>query len=113
MSGYPVFWEMMASAAGDDVAYALAGQMGAAGEQLALSYAAAVEVALWRDVDAEGDEGIGREMCMRAMAETESMFVMGSAHALANLAVRALSLTTDAPRMPLTRSQSVQGTGDR
>jgi hypothetical protein len=95
MSGYAVFWEMMASAAGDDVAYALAGQMGAAGEQLALSYAAAVEVALWRDVDAEGDEGIGREMCMRAMAETESMFVMGSAHALANLAVRALSLSTD------------------
>jgi len=95
VSGYATFWEMMASRASDDVAYALAGQMGAAGEQLALAYAAAVEVALWREVDAEGDEAVGQEMCMRAMSESQSLFVMGAAHALANLAVRALSLSAD------------------
>jgi len=39
--------------------YALAGQMAGVGEQLALAYAAAVEVALWQDATEFEDEPLG------------------------------------------------------
>ncbi len=95
IAGHATFWEMAAQEADEGVAYALAGQMASAGEQLALAYAAGVEVALWNEVQAGGDSEIGREMGMRAMAEAQSLFVIGTGHALVNVAVRALSLRQD------------------
>jgi hypothetical protein len=93
-AGYAVFWEMGASGHEDDEGrvYALAGQMASAGEQLSLAHAAAVEVALWREVRAKADHDPAQEMCMRAMAEAQCLFVIGTGHALANVAVRALAL---------------------
>lgn len=93
-AGYAVFWEMGAAGHEDDEGrvYALAGQMASAGEQLSLAHAAAVEVALWREVRAKADHDPEQEMCMRAMAEAQCLFVIGTGHALANVAVRALAL---------------------
>lgn len=93
-AGHAVFWEIGAEAPerGEGRVYALAGQMASAGEQLSLAHAAAVEVALWREVRKKADPDAAHEMCMRAMAETQSLFVMGTGHALANVAVRALAL---------------------
>jgi hypothetical protein len=65
--------------------------MASAGEQLGLAHAAAVEVALWREVRESAAPDPADEMCMRAMAEAQCLFVMGTGHALANLAVRALA----------------------
>lgn len=87
------FWEMAAAAAPEGAAYALAGQMASVGEQLALACSAAVEVALWQIRPAAGDDDVVvAEMSMRAMAEAQSLFVIGAGHALANVAVRALTL---------------------
>ena len=96
-AGHAVFWEVGATAQGADEgrAYALAGQMASAGEQLSLAHAAAVEVALWREVREKADPDVAHEMCMRAMAEAQCMFVIGTGHALANVAVRALALNED------------------
>jgi hypothetical protein len=93
-AGHAVFWEMGAAAQGTDEGrtYALAGQMASAGEQLSLAHAAAVEVALWREVREKADPDAAHEMCMRAMAEAQCLFVIGTGHALANVAVRALAL---------------------
>ncbi len=92
---YATFWEMAARAADEGFAYALAGQMASAGEQLALAYAAAVEVAIWQEAEEGDGPEIAREMGMRAMAEAQSLFVIGAGHALVNVAVRALSLRQD------------------
>jgi hypothetical protein len=95
VAGHATFWEMAAQEADEGYAYALAGQMASAGEQLALAYAASVEVALWQEnLEPDGPE-VAREMGMRAMAEAQSLFVIGTGHALANVAVRALSLRQD------------------
>jgi hypothetical protein len=95
VAGLASFWEMAAPEADEGYAYALAGQMGSAGEQLSLAYAAGVEVALWKESrEADGPE-VAREMGMRAMAEAQSLFVIGAGHALVNVAVRALSLRMD------------------
>ena len=92
------FWEMGtagADASNEGRAYAFAGQMASAGEQLALALAAAVEVAIWAEARLGAESDPAEEMQMRGMAEAQSMFVMGTGHALANLAVRALSLDQD------------------
>lgn len=96
VGGHATFWEMAAQEANEGYAYALAGQMASAGEQLALAYAAGVEVALWQE-DHQGPYGpeVAREMGVRAMAEAQSLFVIGTGHALVNVAVRALSLRQD------------------
>ena len=88
------FWEMgAAGTSGEGRVYALANQMAAAGEQLALSLAAAVEVAIWREAWVGKTEVDPAEaMQMRAMAEAQSLFVLGAGHAMANLAVRTLAL---------------------
>lgn len=92
-SGDAWFWEMAAAASPEGTAYALAGQMASVGEQLALAYSAAVEVALWQiRLTAGDDDEVVAEMSMRAMAEAQSLFVIGAGHALANVAVRALTL---------------------
>lgn len=92
-SGDAWFWEMAAAASAEGTAYALAGQMASVGEQLALACSAAVEVALWQMRLAAGDDDVVvAEMSMRAMAEAQSLFVIGASHALANVAVRALTL---------------------
>jgi hypothetical protein len=52
-------------------------------------------VALWKESQEETDAEIGREMGMRAMAEAQSLFVIGTGHALVNVTVRALSLRQD------------------
>jgi hypothetical protein len=90
------FWEMGTAgvdASNEGRVYAFAGQMASAGEQLALALAAAVEVAIWRDARVgEPEPDPVEEMQMRGMAEAQSLFVMGTGHALANLAVRVLAL---------------------
>lgn len=102
VAGHATFWEMAAREADEGVAYALAGQMASAGEQLALAYAAGVEVALWKESQEVTDVEIGREMGMRAMAEAQSLFVIGTGHALVNVTVRALSLRQDLNAMLIT-----------
>lgn len=94
LSGLATFWELGATAQGADEgrAYALAGQMASAGEQLVLAHAAGVEVALWRDVREKAEPDVAHEMSMRAMAEAQCLFVIGTGHALANVAVRTLAL---------------------
>jgi hypothetical protein len=93
-AGSATFWEQGALAQGTekDRCYEFAGLMASAGEQLALAHAAAVEVALWRDVRKGAEPDAAHEMSMRAMAEAQCLFVMGTGHELANLAVRALCL---------------------
>lgn len=95
IAGHATFWEMAAHEADEGFAYALAGQMASAGEQLALAYAAAVEVAIWQEPHQAEAPEVAREMGMRAMAEAQSLFVIGTGHALVNVAVRALSLRQD------------------
>lgn len=95
VAGHAGFWEMAAQEADEDHAYALAGQMGSAGEQLGLAYAAGVEVALWKESQETDGPEVAREMGMRAMAEAQSLFVIGTGHALVNVAVRALGLRKD------------------
>jgi hypothetical protein len=95
VAGHATFWEMAAPEADEGYAYALAGQMGSAGEQLALAYAASVEVALWQENQPPDDPEVASEMGMRAMAEAQSLFVIGTGHAVVNVAVRALSLRQD------------------
>lgn len=94
-SGEGWFWEMAAADAVEAAAYALAGQMGSVGEQLALAYGASVEVALWEARQDTDEVNVVREMSLRAMAEAQSLFVIGAGHALANVAVRALTLRVD------------------
>jgi hypothetical protein len=93
-AGQATFWELGAAAQGTekDRTYALAGQVASTGEQLALAHAAAVEVALWREHRNELERDPAHEMSMRAMAEAQCLFVIGTGHALANVAVRALAL---------------------
>lgn len=92
MAGNASFWEMGATQNGAELdrAYELAGQMASTGEQLALALAAAGEVALWREVRDAAEPA--DEMCMRAMAESQCLFVIGAGHGLANVAARALCL---------------------
>jgi hypothetical protein len=94
VSGQAVFWEMgaMGRPGGEGRAYALAGQMAAAGEQLALAHAAAVEVAFWRELRQGAEFDTAQEMSMRAMAEAQSLFIIGTGHAIANVALRVLAL---------------------
>ncbi len=96
-AGKAVFWEMGATVqgAGEGRAYELAGQMASAGEQLGLAHAGAVEVALWREFREKAEPDPEHEMSMRAMAETQCLFVLGTGHALANVTVRALALHPD------------------
>jgi hypothetical protein len=95
VASHATFWEMAAQAADEGYAYALAGQMASAGEQLALAYAGSVEVALWQENQEPDGPEVVREMGMRAMAEAQSLFVIGTGHSLINVAVRALSLRHD------------------
>ncbi len=95
LSGEAWFWEMAAAHTVESVAYVLAGQMGSVGEQLALAYAAGVEVALWEARPTADEVDVEREMSLRAMAEAQSLFVIGAGHALANVAVRALTLRVE------------------
>lgn len=90
MAGNANLWEVGATHNGaeENRAYELVGVMASTGEQLALALAAAVEVALWRDVR----NAAAQEMCMRAMAESQCLFVIGAGHGLANVAVRTLCL---------------------
>jgi hypothetical protein len=94
MGSNAVSWEMGAALRGssEDQTYALAGQMASAGEQLALAYAAAIEVALWREFRENAAHDAEHEMCMRGTAEAQCLFVIGTGHALANVAVRALAI---------------------
>ena len=109
-AGHAVFWEVGATAQGSDEgrAYALAGQIASAGEQLALAHAAAVEVALWREFREKTDPDAEYEMCMRGMAEAQCLFVIGTGHALANVAVRALAIS-QALRLELTKRAGASG----
>jgi hypothetical protein len=95
VAGHASFWEMAAQEADEGHAYALAGQMGSAGEQLGLAFAGGVEVAIWQESQRADGPEVAREMGMRAMAEAQSLFVIGTGHALVNVAVRALSLRKD------------------
>ncbi len=93
-AGHAEFWEMGAAAQGadEDRVYALAGRIASAGEQLALAHAGAVEVALWQELRGDSKPDPAHEVSMRGMAEAQCLFVMGTGHALANVAVRALAL---------------------
>jgi hypothetical protein len=88
MAGDAQLWEM--GPAEENRAYELIGQMGSVGEQLALALAAAGEVAAWRECRQQADAE--HEMCMRAVAEAQCLFVIGTGQALANVALRALAL---------------------
>jgi hypothetical protein len=90
-AGEASLWEA-GSAPGSGNAYALAGQMASAGEQLALARAAGIEAAMWREFRENREFDTADEMSMRAMAEAQLLFVIGTGHALANVAVRALVL---------------------
>lgn len=97
-AGEAWFFEMVVSrnaGAQEGAGHALAGQMAATGEQLALAFAAAGEVRLWQARLAERGEDVIAEMSLRAMAEAHALFVIGAGHALANVAVRALALDAD------------------
>lgn len=93
-AGSAAFWEMGAVTRGasESMVYAFAGLMASAGEQLGLAHASSMEVALWNDTRDEEGFDPEHEMCMRAMAEMQTLFVTGTGHALANLAARALAL---------------------
>jgi len=97
VSAHADFWELggIVRGAPRDWASALTGQMAAGGEQLGLAFAAAVEVALWREFRKRHEMGPEHEMGMRAMGETQCYFVMGAGHALANVAVRALGFSAN------------------
>lgn len=92
--GQAIFLEMGAATkrADENRMYELVGQMASVGEQIALARAAGVEVALWREVRDATEPDAEHEMSMRAMAEAQCLFVIGTGHALANVAVRALCL---------------------
>jgi hypothetical protein len=90
MAGEARMWEM--GPADENRAYELIGQMAFAGEQLALALAAAGEVAAWRECRPQAD--VEYEMCMRAVAEAQCIFVVGPGQALANIALRALALNS-------------------
>jgi hypothetical protein len=83
-------WEL--GPAEEDRGYELVGRMASTGEQLALGLAAESEVETWRLVRQESEFDAEHEMCMRAMAEAQCLFVIGTGHALANVALRALAL---------------------
>jgi hypothetical protein len=104
------WWEAMAAARGADEGRlsSLAGQMAGVGEQLGLALAAATEVALWewftglpnslrtrRLVELRSRLVPTNEMSMRAMAEAESLFVLGAGHGLVNVAAYALAMRSD------------------
>ena len=97
LSARAKLWEAGAVAQGadSDWAYALAGQMASVGEQLAVAYAAAIEVARWYQMRLGPDESPAREMSMRGMVEAQSQFVIGGGHGLANVAVRAMGIHRD------------------
>lgn len=96
IAGHATFWEMAAEEADEGTGYALAGQMASVGEQLGLAYAAGVEVALWQESNEDhAHADVTREICMRGMAEAQALFVIGAAHALANVLLRALTLRPD------------------
>ena len=76
-AGEATFWEA-ASASQSGNAYALAGQMASAGEQVGLAHAAGVEVALWRESREKRPFDAAHEMSMRAMAEAQLLFVIGT-----------------------------------
>lgn len=103
-AGHAEFWEMGAASRGADEGrvYAIAGQIASAGEQLALAHAAAVEVAIWQEHRQLSEPDPASEVCMRGMAEAQCLFVMGTGHALANVAVKALALS------PLMRTELVK-----
>lgn len=86
-------WEV--GPAEENRAYELVGQMASTGEQLALALAAAGEVAAWRQVRERSEPNALHEMCMRAVAEAQCLFVIGTGHALANVALRALALDSE------------------
>jgi hypothetical protein len=86
--------------------YALMGQMGSVGEQLALAYAAKVEVVNWRQVASENETlaslapeettRIGLvEMCSRALSEVQASYLLALGHSLANVCIYALCLHDD------------------
>ena len=96
VASHAPFWEI---AAGVEAAKATPMHLRARwlppGEQLALAYAASVEVALWEEEQEPDVPPVAREIGIRAMAETQSLFVIGTGHALVNVAARALSLRQD------------------
>lgn len=80
-AGKAQLWE--AGAAGkteEGRPYELAGLMASAGEQLALAYAGAVEVALWQEVRQGSDPDPADEVSLRGMVESQCLFVMGTGH---------------------------------
>jgi hypothetical protein len=89
-----VFWELAGEGPGKEEGrrYALAGQMASAGEQLGLAYAAGAEVALWREWQTKASNHAEGELPMRAVAEAQCLFVIGTGHAVVNVAARALAL---------------------
>lgn len=90
-----LIWELAATVQGAEEAraYSLAGQIAAVGEQLGLAYGAGVEVALWQEIRVSQPEPRPEyEMGLRAMAETQSYFTMGSGHGLANVALYSLAM---------------------
>jgi hypothetical protein len=101
--------------ADEGTAYALSGQMASVGEQLGLAYAAGVEVALWQETrEGHAHADVAREICMRAMAEAQALFVIGAGHALANVLLRALTLRQGLKAALITRfsTKTVQAAFD-
>lgn len=93
------YWEMGSRGNADPNnagrVYAFAGQIAAAGEQLALAHGAAVEVAIWEEVRAGSKLDASYEMSMRALAEAQCLFVIGTGHALINVVARALAMKAE------------------
>jgi hypothetical protein len=91
---------------GEGRGYALMGQIGSVGEQLALAYAAKVEVVNWRicaaDREAfsllapEESTRVGLvEACSRALSEVQASYLLALGHGLANVCLYALSFHGD------------------
>lgn len=73
--------------------FEVVGLRAAIGEQLGLALAAATEAALWREAaSADHKPDAAKHMGWRALAETQTYFVLGAAHSLLGLLIRVLAL---------------------
>jgi hypothetical protein len=74
----------------------LLGRAAAAGEQLALAFAALRDAELWRDIEAEPASASRRDISGRAMAEASGLWAVSAGHATVNVVARVVRMHSDA-----------------
>lgn len=77
----------------------LLGRAAAAGEQLAIAFAALRDAEVWRDTDEEPDGDTRRSMSGRAMAEMCGIWAVSAGHAAINVVARVVRIHGDAKKL--------------